>query len=619
MAFSLPKTILVLILIIIPSVNNLEVVDSTISSKAFFLTGGLLVLLGCVMSTLLLTKTEEVKFKISKIDISLFFLLVYIIINRYILQSFHGFSIRFIELLLLSFLYLGLRILSLKDYPIVLLSIMLSGIVQGLFFLQVFDNFSPTYFGITLGGGFFNPGPLAGFCATLIVISLGFYVFRFNITSKKTSYSSWTQRLQKICFDTLRQYIPLICMGVIFFILPRTGSRAAWLASLVGCTSVLIYRYRALNKIKALSIYKKVFMCIIVLLVLAVGIFKMYHFKKNSADGRILIWKVTGKMIVKNPIFGIGYDSFKAHYMEEQAYYFERVRKTGELMVADNNSYAFNEILQFLSENGIVGFFHLIVVVFLGLKLKVKEENGFIKVLILIVLGTIVIFSLFSYPSQILPIKIIIVVMFSLLATIDNRKYCRTYHTGRSSFFGKGTKALKLSLVFLGIVVIWEGSSKFRDLKGKYRSWKIAKDLYKYGLYKKSVAEFEKAIPGLENCGELLLNYGKALVMAGQDDKALPILENAKIYLNNTILETTIGDVNKTMGNYEQAEIAYQKAANMVPSRFYPDYLLVKLYDETGQKKKAVERAKIILDKRVKIPSRAIKEIKEEMKKIVDK
>ena len=55
----------------------------------------------------------------------------------------------------------------------------------------------------------------------------------------------------------------------------------------------------------------------------------------------------------------------------------------------------------------------------------------------------------------------------------------------------------------------------------------------------------------------------------------------------------------------------------MSPARFYPLYLLAKLFDETGQQEKAVAMAKEVMKKEVKIESTAIKEIQEEMRKIV--
>jgi hypothetical protein len=73
------------------------------------------------------------------------------------------------------------------------------------------------------------------------------------------------------------------------------------------------------------------------------------------------------------------------------------------------------------------------------------------------------------------------------------------------------------------------------------------------------------------------------------------------------------------LGKSTEAEQAYLHAWHMAPARFYPLYLLAKLYDETGQNDKAVAMAKKVMAKEIKIESTAIKEIQEEMKKIIEK
>lgn len=55
----------------------------------------------------------------------------------------------------------------------------------------------------------------------------------------------------------------------------------------------------------------------------------------------------------------------------------------------------------------------------------------------------------------------------------------------------------------------------------------------------------------------------------------------------------------------------------MNPSRFYPKFLLAKLYDESNQKQKAIVVATELLQKEVKIQSSAINEIREQMKSIL--
>jgi tetratricopeptide (TPR) repeat protein len=78
-----------------------------------------------------------------------------------------------------------------------------------------------------------------------------------------------------------------------------------------------------------------------------------------------------------------------------------------------------------------------------------------------------------------------------------------------------------------------------------------------------------------------------------------------------------MGDSYKALGETEKAEEAYKFASQIIPSRFYPKYLLAILYDETSQKEKAIKTAKEILQKEIKIESTAIREIHEEMEEII--
>jgi len=143
-------------------------------------------------------------------------------------------------------------------------------------------------------------------------------------------------------------------------------------------------------------------------------------------------------------------------------------------------------------------------------------------------------------------------------------------------------------------------------------------DLYQYNLYEQSLSDYDKAYPILKNNGEFLINYGKALSIAGKHAEAIKILEQAKSHQSNSVLHTAMGDSHKAIRNYDDAEENYRYASYMAPGKFYPYYLLAKLYEETGQRVKALETAKYLLDKDVKVPSPAIEEIREEMKRIVD-
>jgi len=94
-------------------------------------------------------------------------------------------------------------------------------------------------------------------------------------------------------------------------------------------------------------------------------------------------------------------------------------------------------------------------------------------------------------------------------------------------------------------------------------------------------------------------------------------LEQSKEYLNNTIIETSLGDAYRGLSIYSKAERAYKCAANMIPSRFYPEYLLANLYYESNQSLNAYLIAKKLLNKEIRIPSIAILEIQEEMREMI--
>jgi hypothetical protein len=77
--------------------------------------------------------------------------------------------------------------------------------------------------------------------------------------------------------------------------------------------------------------------------------------------------------------------------------------------------------------------------------------------------------------------------------------------------------------------------------------------------------------------------------------------------------------VNNSTSSKYKIKSNSKKPGALSPSRFYPKYLLAKLYDETGQKEKAIQVANELLAKDIKIESTAIEEIKEEMKKLINK
>ncbi len=588
----------------------MDFIQPTISPKTIFFIYTLLFTIPFFL-IFLWSRSFTIRIRISRIDLCLLLFLGFVMTNRYLIQDFYGFSIRFIELLGLAFLYLLLRQLSLKFYHWLLLSIVISGIIQALYgSLQILGYLSSFNSRFNLTGSFSNPGPYAGFLAGVWPVALGLFLYKDDILS----YLKLKYKIEKQLFT----YLPILGLVTIFIVLPSTQSRAAWLACLASSGLLYVFKVYKKKRITNLNIYTKNRKKIILLLVLVTGasLFGLYHFKKNSAKGRSLIWKVCTEIIQENSLFGVGYDRFQTHYMDFQANYFSKKDEAFEKsMLADNTTYAFNEILQLWVENGFISLLPcILIVIFL---IQSNRRGNRLNKIFLSVLFSLAVFGLFSYPNQILPIKMIGILALSVLSKNDST--CIAFKIGEL-FSNKQKGIFKALITLLIIFSMTKIYQKTKEIEHGFKNWKIAMDNYNYDLYENSIKGFESIMHPLFYCnGNFLMNYGKALQMSGQNQKAIIILERSKLYFNNTIIQTTLGDAYKESKEYTKAEAAYQHAINMIPHKLYPYYLLAKLYDDSGESKKAYVTARIFLSKSIKIPSRAVKEMTIEMELILSK
>ena len=227
------------------------------------------------------------------------------------------------------------------------------------------------------------------------------------------------------------------------------------------------------------------------------------------------------------------------------------------------------------------------------------------------------VFGLFSYPSQILPIKTNMVLCLATVAGLFSQKKVSLPVTPnwriRQIFYHSLRIIFSVTLLWM----VYAGSKSLYCYSKAYHWWNEAYQDYKMGAYETCLEDYEKAWPVLKSNGDFLTGYGKALSMTGKHDKAVEVLLQAAKYYPNVVVYTALGDSYKQLREAEHAEQAYLHAWYMNPSRFYPKYLLAKLYDETGQREKAILTANELLRMQIKVPSKAIDEIKEEMQKII--
>lgn len=585
--------LLVIVIGLLPSVSSTELMQGTTSGKMFFFLYVILVY-AILYSLKFITKLPS-SISFSYMDGLLLVWTAYIFINGW----FHHIHIsdRLLEFGGLMLLYIFLRQIGSSKYGIVLVAMVLGGSVQAVYGNLQLWGYMPSHHALfKMTGSFFNPGPFAGYLASVFPVIIGAILFKKKyvpfITEKVSRGIAWGG------------------IALVLLALSASGSRAACLSIAVSSLLLFIKRYSIAQWIKNCTVIKRIVLFVSVLLFAIVCFIGLVKINTDSTSGRLLVWKVASGMVAEHPFAGVGYDRFKAYYMDKQADYFKENPDSSEAMAAGDTVYCFNEFLQHAVETGGIGLIFMLG----GLIYIFSLSNKFLSDELWIAkagIAGIVVFAMFSYPAQILPIKISLVCYLAYIAILtDNKKMVSLQ---------KGKYFYKVVFVALAISAVFIVSKSLPAYYTAWKGWSVAYQSSQMNDYPASVKEDVKAWPLLRYNGDFLTHYGKMLNKVGEYRQSIDVLHEAALYSPNTIIYITLGDNYKALKRFDEAEHAYLKAWYMNPSRFYPKYLLAKMYDETGQVTKAKTIAKELLEKKVKVESTAIDEIQTEMKNILER
>jgi len=555
----------------------------------------------CIKKQFLISKKNEIRF----VDILFIALAVYISINYFYLNG--SPSIHCWLSLLMVPLYVMVRMVAGNEkhrrwFIVAILAAVLAQAVLGLLQLYGFMHSYHNLYRIT--GTFSNPGPYAGFLAVGAPLALG-------VSFDKTLFR-W------------ERWLGVGALLACLLVLPATMSRAAWIAAAVGCFPVIwgwIKVSRLNFKISgsklASSVAGRITIITVIIVLILFSFAGIYLLKKDSADGRRVIWSVSMELVKEHPLFGAGYGRFAAVYGDAQATYFlEKERPANQMMVADSPEYAFNEYVQIAVELGIVGlalFLLLIGSCFTNPRTLTTNHYALI---------TILVFAAFSYPFSVLPLCIVFVFLLALSAP-SSRKLPFT---------------VPVWMKVIGVALCWgiTAYSAYQILPKRvaYREWSSLRILYNVSANNVVAKEYAALYPKLQHEKQFLFEYGQCLSKMEQYAESNRIFEEYLRYGSDPMVYNCMGNNFKAMGEYAQAESMYIRASQIVPNRHYPLYLLMKLYqemEEAGKKgeaeemeekgeagKKAKAMAEILLQKPVKVPSTAIREMHEEARKVIN-
>lgn len=482
---------------------------------------------------------------------------------------------------LLSFFALGILYIYTKglklNVNLAVYSLTLIAILQSVFgigqYFHLWSNIAAPSYRIT--GSFDNP---AGFAATLTA----YFPFALYAVQKKQWY-----------FKLLGSVSILAIIIGVALSQSRAGIVALGIITALWIFTLLPLKWKQLCK------QKIVIASISLVAFLLIG--GLYYWKKDSADGRLLIWQCAGQMIAYKPIFGHGIGGFQREYMTYQADYFRNHPDSPYAQLADIVKHPFNEYLLLWVEQGLVGILLWGTIGWLlihtYIRSKNKKEN---RPFMLCLLG-IAVFSCFSYPLNYPFIRLILV--FSAAMIMKDEPHSIQIPT-------------LISRIIRPILVIFILGAMGLTTKMFYNEyyWNKIAQRSLAGETRIVMPEYARLYPWMRGDGLFLYNYAAELNYIGEWKKSNELMSECSQLYNDNDVQLILADNCEQLKQYKLAEKHLLLAYQMIPNRFIPLYRLVLLYDKMGEHGKAVNLAHLILKKPVKIPSYEISQIKTEMK-----
>lgn len=420
-------------------------------------------------------------------------------------------------------------------------------------------------------GTFFNPGPYAIFVAVVLAVSVAWWYRHGEAFAGRGRWSrvgAWSVAA-----------VAVFC----FPVLVATWSRTAWVAVAVAAACLLWKAHRRM-----------------VLWGMGVAVcagVAAYFLKQGSADGRLLMTMVAGRAWAGEWLCGHGLGGYAQAYGAAQEAFFAARPGSPLSVVAGSPEYAFNGVLGVGVEQGVLGAVPALV---LGLwSLAVLCRRGEVSAYGWLVL---LVSSLFSYPFSLWPFLSLAVAWVALAVSLE---------AGTAEVrWWKRTAVWPV--VAAGGWCVWNLSDDTARRVEAYEEFRRVRGIQDVAF----LEDYRKKYEDLKAYPDFLFTFGTALREAGRYNESNAMLRQGTRVSCDPVFYTLMGNNYRDLGAVAEAESAYRKAFGMLPGRMYPLYRLMKLYEAEGQMRKAEEMARQIIAFRPKVDSPAVREMKNEAKKL---
>lgn len=321
--------------------------------------------------------------------------------------------------------------------------------------------------------------------------------------------------------------------------------------------------------------------------VLLVGVLSLlYAVKRDSSEGRLLVWRITSSMIVDNPV-GAGIGLYEHDYNLKQAEYFESgIATSDEKRLAASIGTSYNDFMEHAAECGFGGLLLMLVIYATLVKLSWNQPNKNLFAVFLSVLAM----SLVNFFYAAVQAWILFLGVACLVISI-----------GRKDVRREPQKNVILSCVGLGFfITLMFGQightisqisllNYMRDVK-EGKSIEITKVLF-----------WEKPIGTSEAYWRFL---SRLYYKRGDYNEALRCVLNASVYTSHPSVFITIANCYDKLGMKDKAVPYLIKGKFMLPHNLSIRLQLMESYERIGQTSEAYSIAQEIIGMPVKIETK---------------
>ncbi|MDR2585252.1 MAG: O-antigen ligase family protein [Prevotellaceae bacterium] len=569
---------------------------------------------GLGVAALLTAVFAKKQSRMGVIDGLVLLFLLYLFVNYQFISKVDV-STKWFQTVYLFVLYGALRIL-LQAYKhidkFLVAGIVSCGLLESIMGLMQMFGYSKSHHHLfVFTGSYVNTGPYGGFLAITMSVGLWFIVRHYQIFVRQCKVF---KRFPLTIIRNSGFVLYLLCtlsFSTSFLTFFAAMSRAAILGLLISSLAIVSTqpnaKQRLLDYFKTKRRIKKwIVGTICVALFAVVG--ATYWIKKDSADGRVLIWKISVQVMANKPLFGSGFGSFFGEYSARSADYFVAFPSSPEIAIADVPEYAFNEYLQIGVETGSVGLLIMLAIMLMACRGAMHSASTITNNPFVYGLIVLMIFAFFSYPFSQLPFMILATLFVA--AAQSNSVLATTRVANRIS---------KVSFCTLLVVVSIGLTSFYEEKISATQEWKTIKMFYRSQHYDTARKEFAALYPILKDNPRFLFEYGHALNKTERFAQSNAILEEGAQLSSDPMFYNVIGNNYKGLGETEKSVESYWHAFHILPNRIYPLYLLMKLYAESGQENNAHEMAQRVINFSPKVDSPAVRDMKREARSIMSK